>query len=171
MKQDSRLTYPLEMSLVHTTPMSQAHNTTLNSDSLGGLPSSSMVQISVTRLQGCRSLCICSCHQRQHYRSPRFMDSVIGCLFLGYNGSPYSSQKCDTETCQKRSVKTALLKYVFPAWLLYRAVYLTVMLSQSKGPELVIRCAQVRPSASKFFQAMIQRIDKLDGITTMSRKG
>ena len=148
-----------------------SHNRTLGSCTREDPVRSGILQISLTELRRCKAICACSCHQHRHYRSPGFLDFILGCLFLGYSGTPYASQKCDVKTCQKIPVAMASLKYVFPFWLLERTMYMTILLSQTKGLELIIRCVHVRPIDSGIFQANMNTSGTSEILKSMLKRG
>ena len=170
-RQDSDIACPLNSPLMETSHMSRLQQNTFNFRSMDIAARSTVLQVSVTRLRRCERLCICSCHHHGHYRSPPFLDSVVGCLFLGYSGSPCLSQKCDTEACRKLSAKMTFLKYVFPSWLLEQAVQMKFLLSKPKGPEVVIRCLKVRPITSSIFQMNMKGGDHVNIISNLLQKG
>ena len=87
----------------------------------------------------CWDTCNCVCHRRKTRRTPRFSDRVLGTLFLGYTGIPYITPQCDKESCTKRSSPVASVMYLFPSWLLARALILVLRLSSINGLEFSLR--------------------------------
>ena len=170
-RQDSEIACPLNSPLVETSHMSRLQQDAFNSHPMDNTARSTVLQLSVTRLRRCEPLCICSCHHHVHHRSPSLLDSVVGRLFLGYSGLPYLLQKCDTEACQKLPTKIAYLKYVFPSWLLEQALQMTVLLSKSRGPELVIRLVRVRPQSSSIFIMNMAEGDYVGLLSKLLQKG
>ena len=112
----------------------------------------------ITR-NSCGSHCDCTCHRKFRFRSPDFLDSVFGTLFLGYQASPWFSQGCRNGRCRRSSTK---LQYMFPKWFVKRSVALTIACSQPKGPELILRVLRLRPNnALVFFCAQYGYLDEL----------
>ena len=162
-RSDSGTTNPLQKPLTGMFTEAQSHNAGSHSRPMTDPIHSTVLQISVTKLRGCSPLCVCRCHRSYHFRSPKFLDVIIGCLFLGYSAAPFRSQECDTGKCQRLLVTASVLKYVFPLWLLKRMIYVTLWMSKSNGPELIIRCPRVRSHYSSLFQATMQNAyDTLD---------
>lgn len=103
-------------------------------------------------LSSCGLNCTCTCHKRTRFRSPRFLNTIIGSLFLGYNASPLFGQKCNKEHC--RSPATDIrYTYKFPHWFVDRVVILKMSNNLPKGPELCIRLARMRPHNAQIFIA------------------
>ena len=84
----------------------------------------------------CNSACKCVCHQRSHFRSPRSLNAMLGSLFVGYQGSPWSAQTCNDSDCRCRSKKLTYV-YAFPQWFLARILVFNMAYTQSKGPSCV----------------------------------
>ena len=101
----------------------------------------------ITR-NSCESHCDCTCHRRLRFRSPRFLDTVFGTLFLGYQASPWFAQGCRNGRCRRSSTR---LQYMFPKWFVKRSVALTIACSQPKGPELTLRVLRLRPDNAFVF--------------------
>ena len=97
----------------------------------------------------CRDSCICSCHRRQTQRTPQLLKKALGTLFFGYVGIPYLTPKCDIEECTQRSDPMVLVTYLFPTWLLARALVVTSKLSSINLLEFSLRVPRiVSPTAN-----------------------
>ncbi len=70
----------------------------------------------------CDSACVCACHRRSRFGSPNFLNAVLGSLFVGYQASPRSAQRCNRHVCQLRS-RRITYTYAFPQWLLNRVLF------------------------------------------------
>ena len=92
----------------------------------------------------CNPACTCNCHSRNAIRSPSFLNRILGSLFMSYQGSPWSTQACNSPDCRK-SVGRLTYTYAFPRWLLHRIVVMHMAYSQIQGPELVLRVWRVCP--------------------------
>ncbi|KAI0438160.1 ankyrin [Xylaria telfairii] len=99
------------------------------------LTSKSMIQFQAVLVRGCSSTCNCNCHQMKQSRSPGWLGTFIGNLFLQYNTSPvFQRHKCDKLTCIAKSPSSVRLYYVFPYWLLARSIELHASWSSLVGP-------------------------------------
>ena len=96
----------------------------------------------------CGPRCDCTCHRKVRFRSPGFLDAVFGSLFLGYQASPWFSQRCRNGRCRRSSTR---IQYMFPKWFVKRSIALTIACSQPKGPELLLRVLRLRPSDAFIF--------------------
>ena len=108
----------------------------------------------------CELSCSCACHKTSRYRSPTFMATIVGSLFLGYNAVPWFSPKCDRTFCRGDSSKLTYT-YAFPRWFVDRVLILKISNTAVRGPELCLRLARVRPGNSKIFQAAIDWSDEV----------
>ena len=59
------------------------------------------VGVQVTQYVTCRPGCSCACHLQRKTATSRFVDRVIGQMFVGYTGLPLLNRSCDSETCEK----------------------------------------------------------------------
>ena len=100
----------------------------------------------------CASACNCVCHVRSRFRSPIFLDAVLGSLFVGYQASPWAAQRCNNTECRQGS-KKIIYTYAFPQWLLKHAILFNMAYSQPGGPELHLRLIRVRPKNAAIFSA------------------
>ena len=108
--------------------------------------------ISVLNLSqnSCNSSCQCACHRRHSFRSPNFLNSILGSLFVAYEPSPWSTQACDIPSCQKRSQKLTYT-YAFPRWFLHRVLIMNIMSVHKQGPEFVLRMMRIRHYGGNIF--------------------
>lgn len=85
------------------------------------------MSIEATIKRGCSTHCSCQCHRHTRIQSPKWIRSVFGSLFLQYNSLPVlDTRACDNIYCHQLSTKSVRLRYIFPRWLMARAVYLAV---------------------------------------------
>ncbi|KAK2007762.1 ankyrin [Colletotrichum eremochloae] len=81
------------------------------------------IQASVRR--SCLPLCRCQCHHHSRVQTPAWMRSVFGTLFLQYNSIPLLRPSgCDIRECRAGPSNSSRLVYLFPRWLLSRAVFI-----------------------------------------------
>ncbi|KAI1313279.1 hypothetical protein F5Y03DRAFT_338577 [Xylaria venustula] len=80
------------------------------------------------RLPGfcCADSCGCKCHLPARpnisLRVPPILRSAVGSLFLGYNGYPSSSARCDVQSCATGKYVRFQASYSFPLWQCLRYV-------------------------------------------------
>ena len=101
--------------------------------------------------------CLCSCHRsRERKRTPTVLDRFIGILFVGYVGLPHLNEQCDTTLCTpscfQRSDPGIRVVYLFPAWLLARAMIVLMKYSLASGPEFIIRVPRIVSFQASIFQ-------------------
>ena len=139
-------------------PPPSAHTTFSLPSSPPPLPAgySATVNLQLARRRRCKFTCICSCHRKSFHKAPYFFRDILGSLFIGYTGVPIFSEPCNTKKCQAALGTNFQVLYVFPSWLLSWAICTTVAFTETKGPELVLRCLRIRPQGSQIFQSVLQ---------------
>ena len=125
-------------------------------------------------LQGYRECvypCHCSCHTQRQFQSPNFFNRIFGSLFIGYVGfsrlryTLHNRNKGDCERCRGTTIH---IRYAFPNWMLQRSVYMSIAISQQRGPELLLRCLRACSDQSPFFRAIFQ--GDLDRVKTLLKQ-
>ena len=108
---------------------------------------SSNFQIHIERATDiCDSCCPCSCHLSSALHSPNGLTSVLGYLSIGYTGIRRFGQTCNHYACKKSTGSSrVIVTYIFPYWLLRRAIACTFQDHRCKGPELCIKVMLIRP--------------------------
>ena len=53
--------------------------------------------------KSCELRCTCACHRGSRFKSPDFLNNVLGSLLVGYQASPWTAQTCDNAECRHRS--------------------------------------------------------------------
>ncbi|OTA64781.1 ankyrin [Hypoxylon sp. EC38] len=71
----------------------------------------------------CTSLCPCDCHRRTNTEIRRTFRSILGTLFIGYCGFPVNLFTCNVSSCENRKAYHFTATYVFPLWLVQRALH------------------------------------------------
>ena len=112
----------------------------------------------------CAIECKCLCHVRTKV-SYRALNLFLGSLFVGYNGIPFITPKCDDPHCRQRADLVTLITYVFPPWLLARALCIALKWSPHIGPELNIRVARVVSETSAIFSRAT--LGDVEGVKTL----
>ena len=113
--------------------------------------------------------CNCHCHRRPTKRTPKALDRFIGILFVGYFGLPYVNEPCDDTDCAQRSGFNIRLAYIFPTWLLTRALVFLLNYSPVRGPELNIRVPRIVSNNSRILTCAIN--GDVDGMREMPNHG
>lgn len=101
----------------------------------------------------CNSACHCACHRRNSFKSPNFLNSILGSLFVAYEPSPWSAQACESLICRKRSQKLTYT-YAFPRWFLHRVLVMNMAFSPHQGPEFVLRMMKISSHNRNIFQTL-----------------
>jgi hypothetical protein len=113
-------------------------------------PSAVAVQLSVQQRSMCVPSCSCLCHQWRQLRSPRVFDRLIGSLLVGYSGVPLMTVECTVKSCSVKASYAMKVCYRFPAWMLARAVLVSVY-SRYGQPTAGLSVVQIRPHSSLVF--------------------
>ncbi|KAI1211572.1 ankyrin [Annulohypoxylon truncatum] len=93
-----------------------------------------VVYLSAFLVPVCSSPCMCSCHRLKRSRSPSWLSSLIGGLFLEYNTIPLVQNiQCDAISCKAKSPSSLRLYYTFPLWLLARSIEIAVSWTSLTG--------------------------------------
>jgi len=85
------------------------------------------VQTSVYK--SCRPICSCVCHRESRIKSPKWTESIIGTLFLGYSGVPtigVFSAKCTEVACRRNKSAIINVQYRFPPWFFHRMIVMAL---------------------------------------------
>jgi hypothetical protein len=110
----------------------------------------------------CRSWCSCRCHRQVRGHAIVGNISLLGLLFICLSGGRYSFQTCNEPQCQRKQDLTFRMDYIFPAWLLARAVYLIFTFTKLSGPKFTPRWSGTFSGDAKIFMLTID--GDLDGI-------
>ena len=98
----------------------------------------------------CDTDCACACHRRNSIRSPNFLNTVLGNLFINYQVCPWSSQVCNKPSCGNKSSRVTYT-YAFPRWLMHRILVMNLSFSHRQGPEMNLRIWRVRSLQDNVF--------------------
>lgn len=98
--------------------------------------------------------------RRANMRTPRALKDFVGSLCMGYLNIACTDSTCHDPSCRPKSKSSLCLKYHFPHWFLSYAISIFVRLSQTAGPEIMLRMPKVRPpNADVFYFACTGNID------------
>ena len=131
-------------------------NVDYTAGSLETMNQSTRLVLQMAERQRCDLDCVCNCHCQKSIPSPSFLSPLLGSLFIGYIALPRFFSRCSTKTCLRSKPKGQLF-YMFPRWFLDVAVYLNIEFSRPNGPELLLRCLQVRQlQTTQSYQALLK---------------
>lgn len=114
----------------------------------------------------CTNGCHCACHKISKARSPNFLHSVIGSLFIGYSVPILNS--CDVPSCQRRAKPMVKVNYHFPLWLLARSISVGGLFP-NVGPERLLGIYRTIPLGSLSLRLAIK--GDLPGLARMMHEG
>lgn len=100
----------------------------------------------------CLSGCMCCCHRRSTWESPRALRTLFGLLFIGYTGLPLLDSKCDNQDCLKKSGPAIYMKYYFPTWFMAHVLEVFAQISKPDGLTQSLRARQTVWSNAKIFR-------------------
>lgn len=101
----------------------------------------------------CGVNCSCTCHKFTHVKSPSVVQGVLGRLFFGYRGVPALSGKCSGLPCQGNMAQNMNVDYIFPSWMLNKAIRASYLSHVAAGPELCLRMVNVRDHRDDIFKS------------------
>ncbi|KAK4223789.1 ankyrin repeat-containing domain protein [Podospora fimiseda] len=121
---------------------------------------SQVLKFTVRVRQRCKSGCPCECHHRRELKTScdTLMARILGQFFLSYTCLPiWSSPSCSYVHCENNEIvrsESATLQYVFPAWLVRRAVSISASWGSlaGHGAKLQIRIPRVLPNSHDIWQ-------------------
>ncbi|KAK0639490.1 hypothetical protein B0T16DRAFT_497573 [Cercophora newfieldiana] len=83
----------------------------------------------------CNPSCPCHCHVRSRVTTPPWLQVICGSLFFGYTSTPsLNMYPCNYLKCRRRAPTSLELVYVFPSWMVSRAVQFSMMWSSLQQP-------------------------------------
>jgi len=73
--------------------------------------------------QPCSRYCKCQCHTVSTFQSPWWTRSLVGSLFVQYNGTAVlRANPCNVTACRAGGKGAVAIGYSFPSWVIYRAL-------------------------------------------------
>jgi len=110
------------------------------------------VQVRTSVQQNCSPLCMCICHRESRLRTPDWINSIIGKLFLGYSGVPLiGSQRCTEIACCGNGTSLLKIDYYFPLWFLQRMITFRRQNSLLEENQISVRTPRVIPLTNQIF--------------------
>ena len=104
----------------------------------------------------CDVFCSCRCHQAHALQTPGIVRRFFGSLFVGYNGIPSLSPRCNEKNCRKQLVPTVRISYYFPGWFLGRMLQFAFSGGFADGPRISLSMPQVVADNSEVFACAVQ---------------
>ena len=118
----------------------------------------------------CLPYCKCACHNVRALRSARFLQNVIGALFIGYSGYPSQALQECTEACSVTKLSfQGHVYYIFPAWLFRKALMVTVSGKPLGNISLILSPRPTISNGAEIFRLV--GLDDLNGIKDFMRLG
>lgn len=90
----------------------------------------------------CSSDYSCDCHTSNKAKSYSVSSFVFGSKFFRFRTSISSTRSCKDQRCST-SRRRMSYTYIFPSWLLYHAITVTISNSRSSGPEFNLRLMNI----------------------------
>ena len=98
----------------------------------------------------CQPSCPCICHSPQRSTTPRFVDRVLGQLFVGYAGLPVLNKHCDIDLCQKAQIPYISVEYWFPLGFCWsQIIQLQLAYQPNVGPRLQLSTLRRVPDSAQ----------------------
>ncbi|KAK1635171.1 ankyrin repeat-containing domain protein, partial [Colletotrichum phormii] len=92
----------------------------------------------------CTPYCKCQCHHYSRLQTPTWLRLIFGTLFLEYNNkSLLGPRKCDLQDCAGAPATSRMI-YIFPRWLLLRALFVAASRESLTGVGSSIRLRMPR---------------------------
>ena len=123
------------------------------------------ITASVPSRRRCKDGCTCVCHQRKSYRSYRFLEAVLGSLFIGYSGQPKVNVNCNISQCANNRPNKIELTYIFPRWFMARMISAVMTAIPPQGTRAVFRVHRTLDGSADLFNfAKFGQIQKLQSL-------
>lgn len=123
---------------------------------LGDSTALNTVRFRTSYYETCTIDCGCSCHRPKHLKSPSYLHSVLGSIFVGYVGLPIFSSKCDVFDCNHNTGAALWVDYYFPVWFLNRKIHFSLTNRHNSGPEQTLRVTRIVHATSEIMKFAMQ---------------
>ena len=109
----------------------------------------------------CKPSCTCVCHIIRTIRFPKLLSEVTGTLFIGYSGSPlWTKSGCTAADCLASSVSQVCIQYLFPSWLLSRAISTALLINTYRNINASLIVRRIVPNSAEVIRlGMAEDID------------
>ena len=114
------------------------------------------VRVHRERHVSCDPRCPCVCHRERKGRTPDFLSSLIGRLFVGYSGTPIGSVRCSVRSCKNSVAFGAKVTYIFPQWFVGKSMSLLLWKTQQAELSMLLTVRNYSPDEKIFQHLMIK---------------
>lgn len=114
------------------------------------------VKFTASYYETCSFACGCSCHRLKHLKSPSYLQTMLGSIFIGYVGLPVISSKCDVFECNHNTNAALWVDYYFPAWFLDRKIHFSLINRPNSGPQQSLRVSRIVSPSSHIIKFAMQ---------------
>lgn len=115
----------------------------------------------------CDALCICHCHRPVIMKSPLWMESLIGVIFITYFNI-FKSHPCTERTCSQNEKSWFEINFCFPTWFLRRVLKVRDQWTFS-GHMITIRTPRTIELGSSAFR--LAQFGNVSGMQTLYSQG
>ena len=95
--------------------------------------------------------CGCSCHKTYRYEASHSFRNLIGDISIQYSKLLSLYQRCNQQSCCRRSAFTLRATYYFPQWLLAWHIGLIATARSLNGLQMIFKTARVRHYRDEIF--------------------
>ena len=128
------------------------------------------IGIRVQQYPSCRAGCSCKCHVQSRSATPRFVDRVLGQMFVGYVGLPLVSPQCDTDACEKAQNPHISVEYWFPLGFLWSQIFrLQLSYQPNVGPNFELSSLRRIPDSAQCINFALD--GNIDGLKDLFKRG
>ena len=99
----------------------------------------------------CIPSCRCRCHNVSNWATPKWLNPLLGRLFVGYAGLPILTRSCDKISCHRRLEPSMSLCYYFPFWFAQRILQAYLYFPYHGGIEQRLRVSRIVWAGSDIF--------------------
>lgn len=119
-------------------------------------------------LRTCPPECQCTCHLQTFWKTPKYLQQIVGYLLLGYSGHhPMQQEQC-ISSCLRKQSRPTHVTYFFPRWFVSRAISFSIS-NAVHTPTLDIKLRRVVPESSQLFS--LSRFGDVQGVKTLFDNG
>lgn len=126
------------------------------------IDASAFVEIYATARSKCERFCRCQCHRTTEKKWPKWLQPVVGSLFIQYNSFPVlDSRPCNSPLCNSNSAAAIRVQYLFPRWALSRAMHISMAWCSlaGTGASLHLKVPRVNELPNMNFLLEYDRVD------------
>ena len=118
----------------------------------------------------CSDRCPCSCHIKPAAYTLDGLRSLLGQLFLGYNGLPVAKNPCSHSKCARKMAPTSSVTYFFPSWwVAQRMLSLVARMMAFGSPEVTLKFPRIVPATARIFRHAY--LDETDALRALFATG